>query len=77
MMEATENNERLIPALSPGDFFNQPEGTDRFLVRLWPDGMIYFKGSKQRIKEFRRLCKVAGLPRFVARYSVFRKEDVS
>ncbi len=53
--------QRLIPVLPPGDFVNKPEEIDRFTVRLWPDGTLYFKGTRERIDEFLRLCSEAGI----------------
>jgi hypothetical protein len=53
--------QRLIPALPAGEFVNKPEEIDRFVVRVWPDGKLYFKGSRERISEFLRLCTGAGL----------------
>jgi hypothetical protein len=52
---------RLIAALPPGEFVDKPEEIDRFLVRLWPDGRLYFKGSRARIEEFLLLCIEMGL----------------
>jgi len=52
---------RLLPALPEGEFVNKPEEIDRFMVRLWPDGSLYFKGSRERIDEFLRLCLEMGL----------------
>ncbi len=55
------NSTRLIPALPPGEFLDPPEEIDRFLIRLWPDGRIYFKGSRARIEEFLQQCATQGL----------------
>ena len=52
---------RLVAALPKGEFVNKPEEIDRFLVRLWPDGRLYFKGSRERIEEFLRLCAETGI----------------
>lgn len=52
---------RLLTELPEGEFIDKPEEIDRFLVRLWPDGRLYFKGSRGRIDEFLRLCAEAGL----------------
>ncbi len=61
MDQRSENAGRLLPALEPGDFVEKPEEIDRFMVRLWPDGTLYFKGSRGRIEEFLRLCAEEGL----------------
>jgi hypothetical protein len=61
MQEPHDNAERLIPALPPGDFVNKPEEIDRFIVRVWPDGTLYFKGTRPRIDEFLCLCAEEGL----------------
>jgi hypothetical protein len=61
MQTPPDNAQRLIPALLPGDFVNKPEEIDRFTVRLWPDGTLYFKGTRERIDEFLRLCAEAGI----------------
>lgn len=53
--------ERLLPALPAGEFVNKPEEIDRFIVRVWPDGRIYFKGTRERIDEFLRLCSEDGI----------------
>ena len=53
--------ERLLPALPAGDFVNKPEEIDRFIVRVWPDGRLYFKGTRERIDEFLRLCGEEGV----------------
>lgn len=61
-MHTPENNaERLVPALPAGDFVDAPEEIDRFIIRLWPDGTLFFKGNRARIDEFLQLCKEAGL----------------
>ena len=61
-MQISVNNAlRLIPALPEGDFVDKPEEIDRFLVRLWPDGTVFFKGNRARIDEFLKLCEEAGL----------------
>jgi hypothetical protein len=52
---------RLIAALPEGDFVEKPEEIDRFIVRLWPDGTLYFKGNRARIDEFLTLCAEEGL----------------
>ena len=52
---------RLIPALSDGDYIDKPEEIDRFLVRLWADGSLSFKGSREKIDEFLRLCDESGI----------------
>jgi hypothetical protein len=56
-----KNAERLIPALPEGEFVNKPEEIDRFIVQLWPDGTLNFKGSRAKIEEFLRLCAAEGL----------------
>ncbi|MHB8596817.1 MAG: hypothetical protein ACYDER_08400 [Ktedonobacteraceae bacterium] len=53
--------QRLVPALPVGEFVNKPPEIDRFVVRVWPDGKLYFKGSRERIDEFLRLCVEEGL----------------
>ncbi len=55
------NFERLIPALPVGDFVSKPDDIDRFMVRIWPDGRLYFKGTRERIEKFLFLCAEAGL----------------
>ncbi len=57
------NYKQLIPALpvSDLDFVDKPEEIDRFIVRIWPDGTLFCKGSRPRIEEFLRLCTDAGL----------------
>lgn len=57
----TPFHERLIPALPAGDFVDELEEIDRFIVRIWPDGTISFKGTRSRIDEFLRLCTEMGL----------------
>ena len=52
---------RLLPALPPGDFVDKPEEIDRFIVRVWPDGTLHFKGSRARIEDFLQKCKESGL----------------
>ncbi len=61
MQTPHDKAQRLIPVLPPGDFVNKPEEIDRFTVRLWPDGTLYFKGTRERIDEFLRLCAEAGI----------------
>ncbi len=56
-----KNAERPIPALPEGEFVNKPEEIDRFIVQLWPDGALHFKGSRTRVEEFLRLCADEGL----------------
>lgn len=58
---SSSNNERLIPALPEGDFVDKPDEVDRFIVRVWPDGTLYFKSTRPRINEFLQYCKEAGL----------------
>lgn len=55
------NGQRLLPALTPGAFVNKPQEIDRFTVSLWQDGTLYFKGSRERIEEFLRLCETMGM----------------
>ena len=52
---------RLIAALPEEEFVDKPEEIDRFIVRLWPDGSLYFKGPRARIDEFVLLCREMGL----------------
>jgi hypothetical protein len=54
-------NQSLLPDLPSNELVQQPPEIDRFLVRLWPDGRLYFKGPRERIDEFLVLCKQAGL----------------
>ena len=61
MQKSLHGSERLIPALPPGDFVDKPEEIDRFIVQIWPDGSLYFKGTRTRIDEFLRLCAKAGV----------------
>ncbi len=61
MQEPLEDAKRLIPALPQGDFVDKPEEIDRFIVRVWPDGTLFFKGNRTRIEEFLALCSEAGL----------------
>lgn len=62
-MDNLNNNNvaRLIPALPAGEFLDKPAEIDRFFVRLWPNGRIFFKGSRARIEEFLRYCTEQGL----------------
>lgn len=61
-MEMPENNlQRLIPALPEGDFIDKPAEIDRFRVRLWPDGTLFFQGNRPRMNEFLKLCAEAGI----------------
>jgi hypothetical protein len=61
-IEAIEQvTHRLLPALPTGKFINKPQEIDRFLVRIWPDGTLYFKGSRERVEEFLRLCDAMGV----------------
>jgi hypothetical protein len=61
-MEQKQNNTaRLIPALPDGPFMEKPAEIDRFLVHVWDDGHISFKGSRARIEEFLALCAEVGL----------------
>ena len=60
-MPLPEHAERLIPALPMGEFVNKPEEIDRFILQLWPDGTMSFKGSRARIEDFLRLCQEEGL----------------
>jgi hypothetical protein len=61
MDQQSAHNGRLLPALEPGDFIDKPEEIDRFMVRIWPDGTLYFKGSRARIEEFLQVCAAEGL----------------
>ena len=61
MQGLPEGAKRLIPALPQGDFVDKPEEIDRFIVRVWPDGTLFFKGNRARIEEFLTLCNEAGL----------------
>lgn len=61
-IEATEQAaHRLLPALPAGKFINKPPEIDRFLVRIWPDGTLYFKGSRERVVEFLHTCNLMGI----------------
>jgi hypothetical protein len=61
---------RLIPALPPGEFVVEPEEIDRFVVRLLPDGTLYFKGTRERITAFLAACREVGLEVRVAYVSL-------
>jgi len=52
---------RLIPPLPKGPFVAEPEEIDRFVVRVLPDGSLYFKGSRERIDTFLATCAKLGL----------------
>jgi hypothetical protein len=52
---------RLIPALPASEFVEKPEEIDRLIVRLLPDGTLYFRGLRQRVEEFLEVCAAAGL----------------
>jgi hypothetical protein len=52
---------RLLPELPPGDFIDQPIASDRFLLRIGPNGEIFFMSTHSRIEEFLQLCTEAGL----------------
>ncbi|HEU4784775.1 MAG TPA: hypothetical protein VFS83_15660 [Ktedonobacterales bacterium] len=52
---------RLIPALPAGAFVAKPDEIDRFVVRILPDGSLYFKGSRARIDDFIAACNEVGL----------------
>jgi hypothetical protein len=56
-----EPSERLLAVLPTAEFVDKPVEIDRFLVRVWPDGTMYFKGSRERIEEFLRLCTEVGI----------------
>ena len=62
MQRTAQDAKRIIPALEHGDFVEKPEEVDRFIVRIWPDGTLYFKGSRPRIEEFLQRCAEAGMP---------------
>jgi hypothetical protein len=62
---------RLLPALPAGSFINKPGEIDRFLVRIRPDGTLYFKGSRERIAEFLQLCEAVGVQVHVRHISLF------
>ena len=64
------NRVRLIPALPDGPFVEKPAEIDRFLVRVWDDGHITFKGSRKRIEEFLALCAEVGLEMHVKHLSL-------
>jgi hypothetical protein len=61
MQEIPEHETRLIPPLPIGEYIHKPDEIDRFIVQIWPGGKLYFKGSRERIEEFLRLCAEAGL----------------
>jgi hypothetical protein len=70
-METTAmDSTRLIPELPTGDFVNKPDEIDRFVVRLLPDGSLFFKGSRTRIEEFLKACAVVGLDVYVDHISL-------
>jgi len=52
---------RLIPALPTSEFVEQPEEIDRLIVRLLPDGTLYFRGLRLRVEEFLEACAAVGL----------------
>jgi hypothetical protein len=59
-----EHIPRLLPALpakNADDFVEHPTEIDRFFVRIWPDGTIYFKGNRARIEEFLQCCREKGI----------------
>lgn len=56
-----EDDALAIPRLPDGPMVNPPAEVDRFLVRVWPDGTIYFKGPHDRVDEFVAACAEAGI----------------
>jgi hypothetical protein len=55
------SSQRLLSPLPESNFVDRPEEIDRFIVRIWPDGTLYFKGNRTRIDEFLSRCAEAGL----------------
>lgn len=51
----------LLPALPVRAFVTTPDEADRFVVWLYEDGTIYFKGTRERIGEFLAACADVGL----------------
>ena len=52
---------RLLPALPKVEYVQEPEVIDRILIRLYPDGRLYFRGTRARIEEFLRACAADGI----------------
>jgi hypothetical protein len=53
--------EPLLPVLPEAGLIEPPEEIDRMVVRLWPDGLLSFKGPRRRVDEFLRVCAELGL----------------
>lgn len=58
---AAAETRRLLPPLVDVPFVAEPPGIDRFEVRILPNGHVYFKGTRERIEEFLRVCAAEGL----------------
>lgn len=43
------------------EYVLEPEVIDRLLIRIFPDGRIYFRGTRARIEEFLRECAADGI----------------
>ena len=61
MESAPEPDEMGIVPLPPGPFVDEPPTIERFFVRVWPDGTLYFKGPHDRIDEFLAACAAEGI----------------
>ena len=59
--EGTTGSKRLLPALPPGEFIDEPEVIDRFVVQILPGGVLTFMGTRERIEEFLQACAEEGL----------------
>jgi hypothetical protein len=53
--------EPLLPELPRAALIDPPEEIDRLVVRLWPDGLVSFKGTGRRVGEFLHTCAELGL----------------
>lgn len=60
-MEKPSALSRYLTVMPEATYIDKPTEIDRFIVRVWPDGKLYFKGSRERIEEFLGLCAEMGL----------------
>ncbi len=62
-MPATQKPEigRLLPPLPSVPFVEEPPATDRFEVRILPDGQLFFRGPQERVEEFLQACAEQGI----------------
>jgi hypothetical protein len=51
----------LLPALPDGPFVVKPEDVERLEVSIMPDGVLFVRGTRERLEAFVAACQTEGI----------------